>query len=80
MNGAFVFAAAVFTRGRFERALRRLFAASFCGGGRIVCPPLPGYAIVTFEVAVVTISSVVLVISGVLLSVVFKRPGVGSSA
>jgi hypothetical protein len=44
--------------------------------GMFVGLSLRGYAIVTFEVAVITISCVMLVISGVLLSVVFKRPGV----
>ncbi len=77
MNGAFVFAAAVFAGGRLERALRWLFVASFVVAvGSFVGLSLLGYAIVTFEVAVITINCVVLVISGVLLSVVFKRPDV----
>ena len=78
MNGAFVFVAAVFTRGRVERRYDGCSPRVVVAVGSFAPPP--GYAIVTFEVAVVTISSVVLVISGVLLSVVFKRPGVGSSA
>jgi hypothetical protein len=49
MNGAFVFAAPIFTRGRLERAMRWLFFASFVVAvGSFVGLSLLVYAIVTF--------------------------------
>jgi len=76
MNGAFLFVAAVFAGGRLERALRWLFVASFVVAvGSFVGLSLLGYGIVTFELAIITISCIVLIISGALLSVVFKRAG-----
>ena len=80
MNGAFLFAAAVFAGGRLERALRWLFVASFVAAvGSFVSLCLLGYAIVAFEVTIITINSIVLIVSGVLLSIVFKRAARGSS-
>jgi hypothetical protein len=63
-----------FAGGRLERALRWLFAASFVVAvGSFVGLSLLGYAIVTFEVTIITINCIVLIVSGALLSVVFKR-------
>ena len=57
-----------------ERALRWLFTASFVVAvGSFVGLSLLGYAIVTFEVTIITINCVALIVSGALLSVVFKR-------
>jgi hypothetical protein len=76
MNGAFLFVAAVFAGGRLERALRWLYVASFVAAlGSFVGLSLLGYSIVTFEVAIITINCIVLIVSGSLLSVVFKRAG-----
>jgi len=76
MNGAFLFAAAVFSGGKLERALRWLFVGSFVvAAGSFVGLSLLGYGIVTFEVTVIAINCTVLIVSGALLSVVFRRAG-----
>jgi hypothetical protein len=76
MNGAFLFAAAVFAGGRRECALRWLFVASFVVAvGSFVSLSLLRYDIVTFEVTIITINCIVLIASGALLSIVFKRAG-----
>lgn len=76
MNGAFLFAAAVFSGGRLERALRWLFIGSFVVAvGSFVGLSLLGYGIVTFEVTVIAINCTLLIVSGALLSVVFRRAG-----
>ena len=76
MNGAFLFVAAVFAGGRLERALRWLFVASFVVAvGSFVGLSLLGYSIVAFEVTIIAINCIVLVVSGALLSVVFRRAG-----
>lgn len=76
MNGAFLFAAAVFASGRLERALRWLFVTSFVAAiGSFVGLSLLRYDIVTFEVTVITINCIVLIVSGALLSVLFRRAG-----
>jgi hypothetical protein len=48
--------------------------SEFYRGGWIVRRPL-GYGIVTFEVTIIAINCIVLIVSGALLSVVFKRAG-----
>jgi hypothetical protein len=74
MQGALLFAAAVFTGGRLERSLRWLFVISFVAAvGSFASLALLGYEIVTFEVTIITISCVVLIVSGALLSVLFRR-------
>ena len=76
MNGAFLFAAAVFAGGRRERALRWLLGISFVVAvGSFVGISLLGYDIVIFEVTIITINCAVLIVSGALLSVLFKRAG-----
>ena len=74
MSVAFLFAAPVFRGGRVERSIRGLFVlgfvlavAAFVGLGVL------GHDLVAFEVMVLTINWSVLIASGVLLSVVFRR-------
>jgi uncharacterized membrane protein YccC len=74
MNVALLSAAAVFVGGRLEHAIRWLFVTSFV----LVVDSFIGlsllrYDIVIFEVSIITISCIVLIVSGSLLSVVFKR-------
>jgi hypothetical protein len=74
MSMAFLFAAPVFAGGKLERALRWLFSASFVlAVGFLVGLSLLGYDIVAFEVTILTINWTVLIISGAMLSVLFKR-------
>jgi hypothetical protein len=76
MSVALLFAAAVFTGGRLERAIRWLFIASFVLAiGSYVGLSLLRYDIVAFEVTILTINWVVLIVSGALLSALFKRAG-----
>jgi hypothetical protein len=74
MSVAFLFAAVVFAGGNLERAIRWLFVASFViAVGSLVSLSLLGYDIVAFEVTILTINWIVLIVSGALLSVLFKR-------
>lgn len=74
MSAALVSAAPVFYGGRLERAIQGLFMASFVlAVGFFVSLSWLKYDIVAFEVAILTINWVVLIISGVLLSILFKR-------
>ena len=82
LNGAFLFAAVVFTGGRLERALRWLLVISFVVAvGSFASIFLLGYGIsgmyglAAFELAVVAVSCTVLIVAGALLSIVFKRAG-----
>jgi hypothetical protein len=76
MSVALFFAGAVFAGGRLERAIRWLFVMSFVlAVGFLVGLSLLKYEIVAFEVTILTINWIVLIISGALLSVVFKRAG-----
>jgi hypothetical protein len=76
MSVALLFAAAVFAGGRLERAIRWLFIASFVLAiGSYVSLSLLKYDIVAFEVTILTINWVVLIVSGALLSALFKRAG-----
>jgi hypothetical protein len=79
MSVAFVFAAAVFDGPeRVERLLRWLFIASFAlaAGSLIVLSLLFGNDLeYRFEVVVILIDWLALIVSGGLLSVVFKRAG-----
>src|SRR5215213_7643491 len=79
MSIAFLFAAAVFAgRDRVERTLRWLFSSGFllAVGSLIVLSLLYGNDLeYRFEVMVILIDWMVLIVSGVLMSVVFKRAG-----
>ena len=79
MSVAFLFAAAVFTGGRAERAIRGLFVLSFV----LAVAALVGLAVlehdlVAFEVTLLMINWSVLIASAMLLSVVFRRAGQSS--
>ena len=78
LSSTLLFAAAVFTRGRSERAVRWLFSLSF---GLAVVAFVGLYLLrrdlVAFEVAILVINWIALIPGGVLLSVVFRR---GSAA
>jgi len=76
MSVAFLFAAAVFAGGRLESAIRWLFVLSFVLAiGSFVIFSLLSYDIVAFEVTILTINWIVLIVSGILLSILFKRAG-----
>ncbi len=74
MSTALLFVAPAFADGRIERGIRWLFVASFvsvamaCVGFWLV-----GGDLVAFEVSVLSINWLVLIASGLLLSVVFRR-------
>jgi hypothetical protein len=76
MSLALLFAAPAFTGGRIERAIRWLFI----GGFVLAVAAFVGFWIVAgdliaFEVSVLSINWIVLIASGVLLSLVFRRAG-----
>lgn len=74
MSVALLFASVVFAGGRLERAVRWLFVASFVlAVGSLPSLSLLGYDIVAFEVTILTINWTVLIASGMLLSVLFRR-------
>jgi hypothetical protein len=57
-----------------ERAIRWLFVASFVLAiGSLAFFSLSGYDIIAFEVTILTINWIVLIVSGALLSIIFKR-------
>jgi hypothetical protein len=71
---ALLFAAPVFAGGRAERAIRALFTLSFVlAVVAFVGLALLGHDLVAFEVTVLMIIWIVLIASGVLLGVVFRR-------
>ena len=73
---ALLFAAPVFTGGPVERMTRWLFGLSFVlAVVAFVGLALLGHDLVAFEVTVLLITWIVLIASGVLLSVVFRRAG-----
>ena len=74
MTIAFLFASAVFSSGRVERAIRWLFVLGFgLAVATFVGLAVVGHDLVAFEVTVLTICWFVLIVSGVLIGVVFKR-------
>jgi len=76
MTVAFLFAAPAFAGGRAERAIRGLFILSFVlAVTAFVGLAVLGHDLVAFEVTVLMINWSVLIASGVLLSVVFRRAG-----
>ena len=73
---ALLFAAPVFTGGPVERVTRWLFGLSFVlAVVAFVGLAVLGHDLVAFEVTVLLITWIVLIASGVLLSVVFRRAG-----
>ena len=76
MTVALLFAAPVFAGGRAERAIRALFTLSFVlAVAAFVGLALLGHDLVAFEVTVLMIIWIVLIASGGLLGVVFRRAG-----
>jgi hypothetical protein len=74
MSTALLSAAPVFAGGRIERAIRWLFVASFVLAiAALAGFWLVGHDLVAFEVAVLSINWIVLIASGALLSIVFRR-------
>jgi hypothetical protein len=71
---AFLFASLAFTGGRIERAVRWIFLAGFVLAVVVfVGLFVDGSDIVAFEVAILSIDWIVLIITGVLLLVLFRR-------
>jgi hypothetical protein len=76
MTIAFLFAAPVFAGGRAERAIRGLFVLSFVlAVAAFVGLAMLGHDLVAFEVTILMITWIVLITSGALLGVVFRRAG-----
>jgi len=74
MNLALLFLAPVFGDGRLQKSLRWLFVASFVlAVGSFIGITAAGYDVVRFEVVIITTDWIVLIVSGILLSVLFKR-------
>ena len=74
MSIAFLSTAAVFSGCRLERAVKWIFIAGFVLAiGFLLGLSWLKYDIVAFEVAILTINWIVLIISGILLSILFKR-------
>lgn len=74
MSKAFLFAAPVFARGRAERATRAIFIVSFVLAATAFSVLwLVQHDLVAFEVTILIINWIVLIVSGTLLSVVFRR-------
>ena len=74
MSVALLFAAAVFAKGKLERIIRWLFVTSFVlAVGSLAFFSLLRYDIIAFEVTILSINWIVLIISGILLSIVFNR-------
>ncbi len=74
MSIALLFAAPVFSGGRLQGMIRWLFVASFViAVAAFVGLPLMGFDIVAFEVTVLLTNWMVLIVSGGLLAVVFRR-------
>ncbi|MDD1720752.1 MAG: hypothetical protein LUP95_02045 [Euryarchaeota archaeon] len=80
MSIAFLFTGAVFAGGKLERALRWIFIAGFVVAVLFFAAlSVLQYDLVAFEVTILTINWIVLIVSGVLLSVVFRRAARGRS-
>jgi hypothetical protein len=76
MTVAFLFAAPVFAGGTAERAIRALFTLGFVLAVAVfVALAVLEHDLVAFEVTVLMITWMVLIASGVLLGVVFRRAG-----
>ena len=76
LSVSLLFTAAVFAKGKVERALRWVFVTSFVLAiGSLAFFSLIGYDIIAFEVTILTINWIVLIVSGALLGIIFKRAG-----
>ena len=78
---ALLFAAPVFSGGRIQRAIRWLFVVGFVlAVAALVALWIVGGDLIAFEVAVLSINWIVLIASGMLLSLVFRRALRGTGA
>lgn len=76
MSLALLFVAPVFEGGKIERTLRWIFIIGFILAiGSLVGVYLMNYDIVIFEIAIIGIYCPLLVISGVLMGIIFRRAG-----
>lgn len=76
MSVAFLTNAVVFSEGRLEHAIRWIFFIDFIlAAGSLAGLTWLKYDIVAFEGAILTINWIVLIVSGILLSVLFRRAG-----
>jgi drug/metabolite transporter (DMT)-like permease len=76
MSLALLFVAPVFEGGKIERTLRWIFIIGFILAiGSLVGVYLMNYDIVIFEIAIIGIYCPLLVISGVLIGIIFRRAG-----
>ena len=74
MSAAFLTNAVVFSEGKLEHAIRWIFLIDFIlAAGSLAGLSWLKYDIVAFEVAILTINWIVLIVSGILLSILFKR-------
>jgi len=74
MTVAFLFAASLFSEGRLQQVIRWLYTSGFVLViGFLLGLSFLGYDIVSFEVASITIDCTVLIASGILLGVFFRR-------
>jgi hypothetical protein len=74
MSLAILFTAAVFSGGRLERSIRWLFILTFVSAiTAFTYTSLMKYDIVIFEVIIIGIITMVLIVSGILLSILFRR-------
>jgi hypothetical protein len=74
MSTSFLALAPLFNEGRLQRSIRLLFVASFVlAVGSFVGLTLAGHDIVQFEVLVISIDWITLIVSGIFLSVLFRR-------
>ena len=79
LSVSLLFEAAVFAKGRVERAIRWVFVTSFALAiGSLGVFSVSGYDIIAFEVTILTINWIVLIVSGALLGIIFKRAGSAS--
>ncbi len=80
MSAAFFLVAAVFGGGRLERAVRWVFVAGVVAALVLfIMLSLLSYDLIAFEVTILTINWIVLIVSGALLSLMFRRAGRGNS-
>jgi len=76
MSAALLSIAPVFEGGKIERALRWIFIIGFILAiGSLLGVYIMNYDIVIFEIAIIGIYCPVLIISGVLLGIIFRRAG-----
>jgi len=74
MSVSFLFLAPVFRGGRIEKALKWIFIIGFIlVMGSFAFTSLMKYDIVVFEVGVITINVTVLIATGILMSILFRR-------